>query len=61
MTQQPQPYRCVVCNGNGKVPNGFYSQTSGTWASASTEPEMCRTCSGTGVIWHVAEHQAEEE
>jgi hypothetical protein len=46
-----QPYRCPVCNGNGLVPNGFYSQTSGGWASASTAPETCRSCDGSGFVW----------
>jgi len=43
--------RCPVCNGNGLVQNGFYSQTSGCWTSGSTEFEQCRSCGGTGVVW----------
>ena len=47
--------RCPVCLGNGLVPNGFYSTTNQEggrlyWISASTEPEMCRSCSGKGWI-----------
>lgn len=42
--------RCPVCNGNGLVPNGFYSQTSGQWSSTSTSPETCKSCSGRGYI-----------
>lgn len=45
------PYVCPVCNGNGLVPNGFYLQTSGCWSTSSTEPEQCRSCGGTGVVW----------
>ena len=41
---------CPVCNGKGKVDNGFYNQTSGNWSTASAEPEMCRSCSGKGYI-----------
>lgn len=46
-----QPYRCPVCNGNGKVPNGFYNQTSVYWSSTSTAPEICRSCNGSGIVW----------
>lgn len=46
-----QPFRCPVCNGNGLVPNGFYSKTGETWVSYSTQPETCRSCNGTGVVW----------
>jgi len=42
---------CPVCGGNGLVPNGFYSQTSGCWTTASISPEVCRSCNGTGVIF----------
>jgi len=45
------PHRCPVCNGNGLVPNGFYAQTSGNWSTASTVPESCRSCYGTGIVW----------
>ena len=42
------PHRCPVCNGVGKVPAGFYSMAN---ALASTEPEQCRACNGTGIMW----------
>ncbi len=45
------PYRCPVCNGNGMVPNGFYSSTTGQWGSTATSAEECRSCRGTGVVW----------
>lgn len=45
------PHRCPVCNGNGIVPNGFYTQTSGHWSTSSITPETCRTCSGAGIVW----------
>ena len=42
--------RCPVCGGNGLVPNGFYSQTSGCWPSTGTGGETCRSCGGKGYI-----------
>lgn len=45
------PHRCPVCNGNGLVPNVFYMQTSGYWATTSITPETCRSCNGTGIVW----------
>jgi len=45
------PYCCPVCRGNGLVPNGFYRQTSGDWATDSIVPETCRSCKGTGIVW----------
>lgn len=41
---------CPVCNGNGLVPNGFYSQTTSLWSTASTTPGTCRGCDGKGWI-----------
>jgi DnaJ-class molecular chaperone len=48
---EKKPYTCPVCGGNGQVPHGFYTQTSGQWSSTSSTPEQCRTCKGTGVVW----------
>ena len=48
----PIPYRCPVCNGNGNVPNGFYNQVSGHWSVTDITPEKCRSCNGTGIVWH---------
>lgn len=45
------PFRCPVCNGNGQVSAGFYSQTSGMWSGSSTGFEGCRTCMQTGIVW----------
>lgn len=45
------PHRCPVCGGNGIVPNGYYSQTSGQWSTSSITPDVCRGCSGTGIVW----------
>ena len=42
--------KCPVCDGTGKVPNGFYSSTSGEWVSTSAVPETCRSCGGTGWV-----------
>lgn len=46
------PFRCPICGGNGLVPTGFYEQTSGQWSVGSAEPEKCRSCDGTGMVWH---------
>jgi len=48
---EKQPYCCPVCGGNGLVPNGFYRQVGGKWMSTSLEPEKCRSCNGTGIVW----------
>lgn len=41
---------CPVCHGNGLVPKGFYSQTSGQWTTTSLMPETCRGCGGKGWV-----------
>jgi hypothetical protein len=50
---KPQPIcaTCPVCLGNGLVANGFYKQIGGTWETTGTQPETCRSCKGTGVVW----------
>lgn len=45
------PHRCPVCGGNGQVPTGFYSTTTGVTIQSTTAPERCRTCSGQGMVW----------
>lgn len=47
----PKPSTCPVCGGNGMVPNGFYNQFRGQWLTSSATPEMCRSCTGSGVVW----------
>ena len=44
--------KCPVCDGVGKVSNGYYSRTgdSPTWMSSSATPEQCRTCKGFGAL-----------
>lgn len=51
LTFERKPYKCPVCSGKGLVPNGFYSCTGNTIISASTAPEQCKSCKGTGVVW----------
>ena len=46
-----QPYRCPVCGGSGIVPNGFYNQTTGNWTTTDATPDVCRSCSGRGIVW----------
>ena len=49
---QPAPFTCPVCRGIGQVPNGFYRVIGDTsWSSSSQQPEDCRACGGTGVVW----------
>ena len=44
------PYKCPVCEGKGKVSNGFYNvYGSGTTTDAS--PETCKSCYGSGILW----------
>jgi hypothetical protein len=45
------PHRCPICSGNGLVPQGFYSQVTGQWASSTIEFEKCQSCCGTGIVW----------
>lgn len=47
-----QPYRCPVCFGVGRVAAGFYSRVgTNTWTTNTIEPEECRSCGGTGLVW----------
>lgn len=50
-----KPHICPVCGGNGIVPRGFYSQTSGQWSTTDVTPECCRSCNGTGFVWSTNE------
>ena len=43
-------YCCPVCQGRTIVPAGFYNRASITVA-VSTEPEPCRSCGQTGIVW----------
>ena len=51
-TYNKKPYACPVCFGRGRVASGFYSSTGNTWVTSTIVPEPCRSCGGTGVIWH---------
>ena len=47
-------YKCPVCNGRGFVPPGFYSWFGDGqcgWSVKNAYPEVCRSCSGTGVVY----------
>ena len=48
---QTQPFRCPVCGGNGIVSAGFYNTTTGSVTISATNPETCRSCFGTGIVW----------
>ena len=45
-----KPYKCPVCCGKGIVSNSFYGSVE-NWSTISLDPEMCRTCSGGGIVW----------
>ena len=47
-----RPYKCPICEGRGLVPNGFYSAIGVDYCVYSNvNPEKCRSCNGTGIIW----------
>lgn len=45
------PHKCPVCIGRGFVDAGFYTATGQTWGGPGTNPDTCRTCEGTGIVW----------
>ena len=47
---QAEPKRCPVCGGTGRVQEGFYSSTTGSWSSNATGSEQCQSCSGAGYV-----------
>ncbi len=43
--------KCPVCNGKGRVPNGFYNSIGvDRYCTSSTTPEICRSCNGSGYV-----------
>jgi len=48
------PYRCPICYGTGKVPQGFYLSDGRSWISSSMEKETCRSCGGSGIVWEAS-------
>lgn len=49
-TPSTAPFVCPVCQGRRTVPPGFYGFYWGSGAT-NAEPEPCRSCDGTGVVW----------
>ncbi len=51
--QGQTPHSCPVCGGRGTVRAGFYDTLGlhGWMGSSIPEPELCRSCGGTGVLW----------
>ncbi len=41
------PHKCVICEGIGKVTNGFYNGNPNPVLAR----EECKACSGTGILW----------
>lgn len=46
------PHVCPVCLGKGFVVAGFYNSTGNVYITSTTVPDKCRSCKGTGVVWH---------
>jgi len=50
------PHKCPVCNGQGLVPNGYYSVIGvASYSTTNATPEQCRSCNGTGIVWEQKE------
>lgn len=46
------PFKCPVCNGQRRVPRGFYDAIGvDNWTTSDVTPETCRTCNGSGIVW----------
>ena len=41
--------KCPVCEGRGVLPHGFYGRGQ---YSTSDSSETCRSCQGSGIVWH---------
>jgi hypothetical protein len=46
-TPERRPWRCPVCNGNGKEPGTSLPGT--VYESKKIEP--CHACNGIGIVW----------
>ncbi len=47
------PYTCPVCSGSGLVSRPPYiAGDQPTWTTKDTGTYQCKTCKGTGVLWH---------
>ncbi len=42
-----KPYKCVICEGTGKVVGGFYDGNPNPVCAR----EECKACSGKGILW----------
>jgi DnaJ-class molecular chaperone len=49
--QSAKPHACPVCGGRGKVPLGFYVSQNPQMTTGGTGTEMCKSCSGSGLVW----------
>jgi hypothetical protein len=47
----PCPHRCPVCWGVGLVDETFYYRRT-TFTSTGVGHVLCRSCGGTGIVWH---------
>lgn len=44
-------YICPICCGRGLVPAGYYDLTPRNSTTHIPQPEPCRTCGSSGIIW----------
>jgi hypothetical protein len=42
--------KCPICEGHGKVPQGFYGSLSPFYTGTAINLETCKTCKGAGII-----------
>lgn len=45
-----KPHICPICNGQGKVPQGFYNLSPYITTTTLGE-ELCKSCNGQGIVW----------
>jgi hypothetical protein len=43
--------KCPICEGHGLVQGGFYNSIPGVMSISSNCTEVCRNCSGSGVVY----------
>ena len=43
--------KCPVCDGHGIVSGGFYNSVPGAIMASTNCTEVCRNCSGSGVVY----------
>lgn len=49
-----QAHVCPVCQGRGKVAEGFYDSCEISTTANSSVP--CRSCNGSGYLWNITHY-----